>query len=108
MLALADLVISRAGASNISEIAATGKVAILVPLESAANDHQRMNAYTLAKIGACIVLEENNLGENMFLTKVDELMDNVELREKMISNVKAFYRPDATDKIAEGVLGMIS
>jgi UDP-N-acetylglucosamine--N-acetylmuramyl-(pentapeptide) pyrophosphoryl-undecaprenol N-acetylglucosamine transferase len=77
-------------------------------LPSAANDHQRMNAYSLAKIGACEVLEENNLGEHMFLTKIDELMDNVELRNKMIENIKQFYRPDATERIAEGVLGMIS
>lgn len=107
ILAVANLVISRASANTISEIAACGKPSILIPLESSANNHQRMNAYSLSKTGACLVLEENNLGENMLLTKIEELMDDEELRAKMSKNIQVFYHPDAAEQIAEGVLGMI-
>ncbi|MCX6763135.1 MAG: undecaprenyldiphospho-muramoylpentapeptide beta-N-acetylglucosaminyltransferase [Candidatus Moranbacteria bacterium] len=107
ILAVSDLVISRAGANSIAEIAANGKPAILIPLEHSANDHQRMNAYSLAKIGAAVVLEESNLGENMLLSKIDEILGNSELRQKLSENIKVFYHPEAAEKIAEGVLAMI-
>ena len=107
VFAVADLVISRSSATTISEIAANKKPAILVPLENSASDHQRMNAYSLARIGGCIVLEENNMGENMLLEKIDELMDNELLRNKLAENIGKFYHPEATEKIAEGILGMI-
>ncbi len=107
IFALADLIISRASANTISEIAANGKPSILIPLPGAANDHQRMNAYALAKIGGCVVLEENNLGKNMLMSRIDEIMDDWELRQKLSENIGAFYHPDAADRIAEGILGMI-
>lgn len=107
ILAVSDLVISRAGASSISEIAACKKPAILIPLDGSANNHQRLNAYAIAKNGGCVVLEENNLGPHMLMNKIDEIMGNDELRSKLSQNIQAFYRPDATDKIAEGILGMI-
>jgi UDP-N-acetylglucosamine--N-acetylmuramyl-(pentapeptide) pyrophosphoryl-undecaprenol N-acetylglucosamine transferase len=107
ILAVSDLVISRASANTISEIAANAKPAILIPLENSASDHQRMNAYAIAKTGGCVVLEENNLGEHMLLEKIEEIMDNEELRAKLSQNIKAFYHADATERIADGVLGMI-
>lgn len=107
IFAVADLVISRAGATSIAEIAANAKPSILVPLQSAANDHQRMNAYALARIGACVVLEENNLGKNLLLSRIDEIIENEELSKKLSQNIKVFYHADATERIAQGVLGMI-
>lgn len=107
IFAFSDLVISRAGATSIAEIAANGKPSILIPLQSAANNHQRMNAYALARLGACIVLEEGNLGENLLMSRIDEVMLNQELRDKLSKNIKVFYHPDATERIAQGVLGMI-
>jgi UDP-N-acetylglucosamine--N-acetylmuramyl-(pentapeptide) pyrophosphoryl-undecaprenol N-acetylglucosamine transferase len=108
ILAIADLVISRAGATNIAEIAATGKPAILIPIAKSANNHQRMNAYAIAKIGGCVVLEEGNLGEHMLMEKINEIISNEELRNKLSANIRAFYHPDATERIAEGILGMIN
>lgn len=107
VLATADLVISRASATTISEIAANKKPAILIPLETSASDHQRMNAYSLARIGGCVVLEENNLGEHMLLQKITELMENEAVRNKLSESIATFYHPDAAEKIAEGILGMI-
>lgn len=102
--ALSDLVVSRAGAASISEIAANGKPAILIPLENSANDHQRMNAFALAKIGAALVLEEGNLGEHILLKEIEKIISDENLREKMIGQIKTFYHPNATDVIANGVI----
>lgn len=107
ILAVADLVITRAGANSLSEIAANGKPAIVIPLEGSANDHQKMNAFLIARTGGCIVFEENNLGENLLMEKIKEIMTNEELRSKLSENIKRFYHPDATEKIADGILGMI-
>lgn len=107
ILAVADLVISRAGGNTLAEIAANGKPSIVIPLDASANDHQRMNAYTIAKNGGCVVLEEANLGEHMVLSKIQEVMNDEELRSKMSQNIRAFYHSDAAERIAEGVLGMI-
>jgi UDP-N-acetylglucosamine--N-acetylmuramyl-(pentapeptide) pyrophosphoryl-undecaprenol N-acetylglucosamine transferase len=107
VFAVADLVISRSSATTISEIAANKKPAILIPLENSASDHQRMNAYSLARIGGCVVMEENNMGEHMLLQKIDEIMESETLSSKLSENIGTFYHPDAADKLADGILGMI-
>jgi UDP-N-acetylglucosamine--N-acetylmuramyl-(pentapeptide) pyrophosphoryl-undecaprenol N-acetylglucosamine transferase len=106
-LALADVVVSRAGASSITELAATGKVSVLVPLSTAANDEQRMNAYEIARFGGALVLEEGNLGEHLFFSKIDELLKNPELRKKMSEKIRIFYNRDAAQSIAEGILSLV-
>lgn len=103
-LVAADLVISRAGANSIAEIAATRKPAILIPLASAANDHQRMNAFELAKIGGAMVLEEKNLTKSMMLSDIKKLLADKELQSSMSSKIGVFYHPDAAEKIADGII----
>lgn len=105
-LAISDLIISRAGASSISEIAANKKPCILIPLENSANNHQKMNALAVSRRGGCVVLEENNLGGNLLISRIDEVMENNELREKLSENIGKFYHPDATEIIAEGIIGL--
>lgn len=107
ILAVADLIITRAGANSLADVAANGKPAIVIPLEGSANDHQRMNAYALARIGGCVVLEENNLGEHVLMNKITEIMDNQEVNEKLSQNIRSFYHADAAEKIANGILEMI-
>jgi UDP-N-acetylglucosamine--N-acetylmuramyl-(pentapeptide) pyrophosphoryl-undecaprenol N-acetylglucosamine transferase len=102
--ALADLVISRAGANTISEIAANKKACILIPLDNSANDHQRMNAYDIAKIGGAMVLEETNLGEHIFLEKIEKIFDDENLKNSMAENIKVFYHPQAAENIAAGLI----
>lgn len=104
--ALSDLVISRAGANIIAEIAANSKPTILIPLEHSAQDHQRMNAYELAKVGGALVLEESNLGENIFFEKIEKIMKDENLKKNMAERISAFYHPNAADKIAEGVISL--
>ena len=102
--AVCDLVISRAGANSIAEIAANGKPSILVPLDSAANDHQRVNAYKLAEINAAFVLEENNLGPHMLLEKIHAILDDHNLQQSMSEQIRTFYHPLSADIMANGVI----
>lgn len=104
LLAVADLIITRAGANSLSEIAANGKPALVIPIERSANNHQRMNAYSIANTGGCIVLEENNLGENIFLSRIDEILQNEELAKKLSENIRKFYHADAADRLADGII----
>ena len=103
-LAGADIVISRAGAGSIAEIAANGKPAILIPLKNSANNHQNMNAFALSEVGGAIVLEENNLGEHILKQKIEKILNDNELRQRLSENIKKFYHPEATDKIVEGLI----
>lgn len=107
VLALASVVLSRAGASSIAELAATKKAAILVPLESAANDEQRMNAFDIAGIGGAIVIEESNLGGHILFEKIMELVNTEALRVSLEEKIHVFYHPDAADVLAQGIREMM-
>lgn len=102
--ALANLVISRAGANIISEIAANKKPTILIPLENSAQDHQRMNAYEVAKIGGTLVLEESNLGSNILWEKIEKILSDENLKKEMAEKISFFYHPKAAEYIAEGLI----
>ena len=104
--ARADLVISRAGAGTVAELAAVGKASILVPLPTAANDEQRMNAYEVARVGGALVLEESNLGEHMLSGKVVDLLRDSTLRGKMAEEIGVFYNPTAAEMIATGIISL--
>ena len=106
--AAADLVLSRAGSGAIFEIAAFSKPAILIPLEEAAGDHQRMNAYEYAETGAAIVIEENNLKPGIFLLQVQKILAEPELKAKMSQAAKNFSKPEAAKIIAEEILKLAS
>lgn len=103
-LTVADLILSRAGATAISEIAAYGKPSILVPIKGSANDHQLHNAFDVAKTGGAMALKEENLTPELLLGKIDILMNDAPLRKVMGEKVRAFYNSDAAQKIAEAVL----
>ena len=105
-LAVADLVISRAGGTAIAELAANRKVSILIPLESSANDHQRMNAFAVAEEGAAMVLEEPNLTEHVFLQKIKHLLTDEAVRSGVRERIARFYNPEAAEIIAGEVLSM--
>jgi len=106
MLSAADVIISRAG-SSIFEIAASGRPSILVPLSTAANNHQFENAYAYSKAGACIVIEENNLLSGLVMTQLEKILDNKDFNEKMGAAAKAFYKAGAADLIAKDVLSVV-
>ncbi len=107
LYALADAVITRAGSTSIAEVAANGKSAILVPISDSANDHQRINAYEVAKAGAAEVLEENNFTENMILGNLDQIFNDEIFRGKLAKNISKFYQPGASRQIAKEITGLI-
>jgi len=100
----ADVIVSRAGSGSIFELAALGKPSILIPLPSAANNHQVMNAYEYAKNGAAIVIEESNLGANLIISQLKNILSSPEKLNLMSKAAKSFAKPDAAEKIAEGIL----
>lgn len=99
--AAADLVISRAGAGSIFEIAALGKPSILVPLPNSAQNHQLNNAYAFAEDGAAIVMEENNFTPRFLLEKLEFIFSKPSKLREMSKKAKEFSRPEAAKVIAE-------
>ena len=100
----ADIIVSRAGASGIFEIAAMGKPSILVPLPSAAGDHQSKNAYAYANTGAAQIIEQENLTPHFFVEKLQLLFLHPEQLEKMHQAALAFAKPLAARAIAREIL----
>jgi UDP-N-acetylglucosamine--N-acetylmuramyl-(pentapeptide) pyrophosphoryl-undecaprenol N-acetylglucosamine transferase len=99
----ADLVIARAGASSVSEIAACGRASILVPLPTAAHDHQRRNARVLADAGAAVLLEETDLEGAALARAILALRDDPGRLRAMERAAASLARPDAAARI----VGMI-
>lgn len=102
----ADIVISRAGASTISELAAVGKAAILVPSPNVAEDHQTMNAKALTSIGAAELVEDKRINEDLF-REAFELIDNTDKVKLLESKIKSLGILDADKLIANEVLAMV-
>lgn len=99
--AQADLVVARAGAGSVSEIAAAGKPSILVPLPFAADDHQRRNAEALVEDGAArMVLDSEMNGERLF-REVESLKKNPGELAQMRERVRQFAKPGAAARAAD-------
>ena len=101
MFARADLIVSRAGASTVAEIAAAGKPAIFVPFPKAADDHQRRNAEAMQRAGAAVMLEERDLTSANLADTVAKLLSNPANLKAMSVAAKARAHPSATRDIAE-------
>ncbi len=102
--AACDLVIARAGAGLIFEIASVGKPSILIPLKNSAQNHQRENAYAYAKNGAALVIEEDNLTPYLLFTEVTTLLQNKKMLGEMAQAAEKFSRLDAAEVIAREII----
>ena len=102
----ADLVICRSGASTVAELAACGLPSVLIPLPSAADNHQLKNAHSLVDHEAGILLEQKDLNPESLLKKILELKSNKKAREQMKINLKKFYQPKAAERIADYLLSV--
>ena len=99
-MAAADLVISRAGAMSISELALTGKASILIPSPYVAEQHQLKNAMALVKENAAICVEEHTLTEGTLTAQVKALLKDPAARAEMGRNIRERIAcPDANDHI---------
>ncbi len=101
---LADIVVSRAGATAIYEVAANAKPAILIPLKIAAQDHQKANAYEYAGRGAAIVIEEDNLTPSVLFHEIKKLNADTARRARMAEAARSFARPEAAAILARELL----
>jgi UDP-N-acetylglucosamine--N-acetylmuramyl-(pentapeptide) pyrophosphoryl-undecaprenol N-acetylglucosamine transferase len=101
--AVADLVISRAGALTLAEITACGKPAILIPYPFATADHQRLNAQELEKNGAAKMILENNLNGKNLADLINQLFADENKLEQMSFVSKGMGKLDATSKITDEI-----
>jgi UDP-N-acetylglucosamine--N-acetylmuramyl-(pentapeptide) pyrophosphoryl-undecaprenol N-acetylglucosamine transferase len=110
--ALADLIVNRAGAGSIFEIAALGKASILIPLPNSAANHQRKNAYDFADKnnqtgeGRTIILDQENLTPNIFLEEISKLLGDPKKLKAMGQKAKEFYSADTAQKIRDEILNL--
>ena len=98
-----DIVVARAGATTLSELAAAGKPAILVPLPTAADDHQRKNADVIARAGGAVVIDERELTGDRLAEALVRLSQDSAHRAAMARAIRTFARPDAAARIADKV-----
>ncbi len=103
---VANVVISRAGAGSIFEIAARNIPSIIIPITNSAQDHQRENAYSYARTGAAEVIEESNLTPNILLSGIKRLLEDKKRMELMKASAKNFAQPKASRKIARELLSL--
>lgn len=102
--AAADIIIARAGAITLGELAYKGRASILIPSPNVTEDHQYKNAKVLADAGAAVVFKENEINGEILAETLKSLLENKEKIERMQKAVKQFARPDAGEKIAELVI----
>ena len=99
--AAADVLISRAGASSISELCIVGKPVIFIPSPNVAEDHQTKNALSVVNKDAALLLKESEL--TVFKTMFSELISDEELQQKLSKNIKKLALPNATKDIVKEI-----
>lgn len=103
---VADVVISRAGAMSISELALVQKPVIFVPLPTAAEDHQTKNAMQLVDANAAVMVK-NDETETKLVPALQELLSNKDKQNEMKANIAQFARPNAADDIVDIIIKAI-
>ncbi|MBQ3483095.1 MAG: UDP-N-acetylglucosamine--N-acetylmuramyl-(pentapeptide) pyrophosphoryl-undecaprenol N-acetylglucosamine transferase [Clostridia bacterium] len=102
-MAGATVVVCRAGAMSISELAAMGRAAVLIPSPNVTGNHQYRNAKALADAGAAVLLTEDQLDRETLTRAVLELLSDGEKRGRMERAVRAFARPEANRRILDDI-----
>jgi UDP-N-acetylglucosamine--N-acetylmuramyl-(pentapeptide) pyrophosphoryl-undecaprenol N-acetylglucosamine transferase len=105
-LSSAHLVIGRAGASTVCELAVAGVPSILVPLAIAADDHQTYNAKLLADAGAAVILKEDGLTAEALAQAIQAMAADGEALKAKAAAAHAVAKPDAADRLADLVEGL--
>ena len=106
-LGQADLVVCRAGATTLAEITAAGKAAILIPLPTATDDHQRKNAEALMSEGAADLLLQRDLSGPVLAERIVSLARDRARRERMAAAARALSRPDAARMIVDRAMELV-
>lgn len=101
----ATIIVSRAG-STLFEIASWGVPSILVPFTESHGNHSKKNAFSYARSGACVVIEEMNMTANILSSELERILSDSALLEKMKAGANSFNKPEAASKIAHELLAM--
>ena len=107
-LGQADLIVCRAGATTLAEIAAAGKPAILIPLPTATDDHQRKNAEALGTAGASEVLLQKDATGPVLADRIQALAADRHRRQRMAAAARTFAKPHAAKVIVDRALALIT
>ena len=103
----ADLMVSRAGASTISEIQLTGMPAVLVPSPNVAEDHQRKNAEALSSRGAAVMIPDAECAARL-AAEVVSLLHNPEALKSLGDNARKMALRDADEKIVDNIEAILN
>ncbi len=101
MMAAADVIISRAGASSCNEIAAAGTPCILIPSPNVTDDHQTKNARALADNGAAVLLPESECTSQRLMTEIQRLLENADARAQMKQALHKLCVPDSAQRVCD-------
>jgi len=104
LYAAAALVVGRAGAGTVTELAALGLPAVLIPLPGARGDEQTANARVLADAGAAVLLPERELTGDRLVALVGQLLSDPARLKQMGERARALARPDAADRLVDLIL----
>jgi UDP-N-acetylglucosamine--N-acetylmuramyl-(pentapeptide) pyrophosphoryl-undecaprenol N-acetylglucosamine transferase len=102
----ATVIVSRAGAGSISEIGLWKKPSILIPLPESISHDQRINAYSYARTGAAVVIEQENLAPHILVSEIKRITGDAALAQKMSDAAQGFTDPDAARILAEQMLAI--
>jgi len=103
-----DLVVCRAGATTLAELTAAGRPAVLVPLPTAADDHQRKNAEVLGAAGAAEVVEQKELQGGALAARIVELVSAPDRLAAMAAAARKLARPDAVKVIVDKAIELVN
>lgn len=106
ILSAADVVVCRSGSTTLFEIALHEKPAILIPIPETISHDQRTNAYSYARDGAAVVLEESNLNEAILTQEIQGILNNPLKYQTMVAATHKVQYPDAANKVAEILLSI--
>ena len=104
--AAADVVISRSGASSVSELCIVGKPTIFIPSPNVAEDHQTKNAKAISDKNGAILIKESEL-ETQFETIFSDLISNESKKSELSQNIKKLAKPNATKDIVEEIMKLV-
>lgn len=102
-----DLIVSRAGASTISEIVALGIPSILIPSPYVANNHQYKNAMDLVGIGAACIIEEKDLKDDILVRKIDEILNNSDEIDNIKKNLQSLAVDNSASLIYDNIKELV-
>ncbi len=104
VMAAADLIMCRAGASTLAELCYMGKPVLIVPSPNVTNNHQEKNARVLEKAGGAVVMLEGEFDEDVLLEKIRSLINDQQKLEQMSLAMRSLAVPKATDQICDTIL----